>query len=202
MWQISLIEGIAALLGAISVWLVVKRNILAFPIGIIMVVLYIWIFYESKLYSDMLLQVFFVVMQIHGWLVWKKSETGKDEKIIVRSLSNAQWIWTGLLLFLGFLGLGYVMETYTDASSPYTDAFVAVQSVLAQWWMNKRYVESWILWIGVDQVAIFLYASKNLYFTTVLYGLFLVMAVIGYLEWKNSVLLDNNRNTDDADLAD
>jgi nicotinamide mononucleotide transporter len=202
MWQISLIEGIAALLGAISVWLVVKRNIFAFPIGIIMVVLYIWIFYESKLYSDMLLQVFFVVMQIHGWLVWKKSETGKDEKIIVRSLSNAQWIWTGLLLFLGFLGLGYVMETYTDASSPYTDAFVAVQSVLAQWWMNKRYVESWILWIGVDQVAIFLYASKNLYFTTVLYGLFLVMAVIGYLEWKNSVLLDSNRNTDDADLAD
>jgi nicotinamide mononucleotide transporter len=202
MWQISLIEGFAALLGVISVWCVVKRNILAFPIGIVMVVLYIWIFYESKLYSDMLLQVFFVVMQIHGWIVWKKSETGKDEKIVVRSLSNAQWIWTGLLLFLGFLGLGYVMETYTDASSPYTDAFVAVQSVLAQWWMNKRYVESWILWIGVDQVAIFLYVSKNLYFTTVLYGLFLVMAVIGYLEWKNSVILGNNWNTDDTDLAD
>jgi nicotinamide mononucleotide transporter len=191
MWQTSPIEVIAALLGVISVWFVIRRNILAFPIGIAMVVLYSWIFYESKLYSDMLLQVLFVFMQIQGWILWKKNTPEKEAKIKVRSLSNLQWIWTGLIQFFGFFALGYTMKTFTDAASPYTDAFVTVQSVLAQWWMNKRYVESWILLIGVNQVAIFLYASKDLYFTTGLYGLFLVMAVIGYLEWRNKELALN-----------
>jgi nicotinamide mononucleotide transporter len=185
MWQTTPIEVIAAILGAISVWLVVRRNIMAFPIGIVMVLLYIWIFYDNKLYSDMLLQVFFVVMQVHGWYHWKNNTTVEGAKINIRSLSNLQWIWTGVLLAIGFLALGYAMQTYTDAASPFTDAFVAVQSVLAQWWMNKRYLENWILWIGVNQVAIFLYASKGLYFTTALYALFLIMAVIGFLEWRD-----------------
>jgi nicotinamide mononucleotide transporter len=187
MWQTSPIEVIAALLGALSVLLVIRRNILAFPIGIVMVLLYVQIFYESKLYSDMLLQVFFAVMQLQGWYLWKQNAKENDAKINVRTLSNLQWIWTGVIQFFGFLALGYAMQTYTDAASPYTDAFVTVQSVLAQWWMNKRYLENWILLIGVNQVAIFLYASKGLYFTTGLYGLFLVMSVIGYLEWRDKM---------------
>lgn len=182
----SPIEVIAAVLGGISVWLVVKRNIWAFPIGIIMVLLYVWVFYQSKLYSDMLLQVFFAVMQVHGWMEWRRSDHDSDSKITVRSLSTAQWLLTGGIQVFGFAGLGYVMDTYTDAASPYMDAFVTVESVMAQWWMNKRYVENWILWIAVDQVAIFLYASKQLYFTTALYVLFLAMAVMGYLEWAKN----------------
>ena len=181
------LELVAAVLGGVSVWLVVRRNILAFPIGIVMVLLYVWIFFQAKLYSDVLLQIFFAVMQVHGWLEWRRGDRADDSKIAVRSLSETQWAWTGGLQLVGFLALGYVMETYTDAAAPYMDAFVAVQSVLAQWWMNKRYVENWVLWIGVDQVAMFLYASKSLWFTTVLYAVFLVMAVAGYVEWRKKL---------------
>lgn len=181
------LELVAAVLGGVSVWLVVRRNILAFPIGIVMVLLYVWIFFQAKLYSDVLLQIFFVVMQVHGWLEWQRGDRADDSKIAVRSLSELQWVWTGGLQLVGFLALGYAMDTYTDAAAPYMDAFVAVQSVLAQWWMNKRYVENWVLWIGVNQVAMFLYASKSLWFTTVLYAIFLVMAVTGYVEWRKKL---------------
>ena len=184
----NLLELVAALLGAISVWLVVRRNIWAFPIGIVMVLLYIYIFLDAKLYSDMLLQVFFAIMQIHGWWAWSRSEKADDEKISVREVSQQQWWIAGVIQVLGFGALGYVMDTYTDAASPYMDAFVAIESVIAQLWMNRRYLENWILWIAVNQVAIFLYASKALWFTTGLYAVFLVMAVAGYWEWRRKLV--------------
>lgn len=184
-------ELVAALLGAISVWMVVKRNVLAFPIGIVMVLIYAWIFFQAKLYSDMLLQVVFAVMQVQGWWVWKHSQHDSDDRIEVRSLSTQQWILTGVIQLAGTFALGYSMKRFTDASLPYMDAFAAVQSMLAQWWMNKRYLENWILWIAVDEVYLIIYGSKLLVFTTVLYALFLVMAVIGYLEWRKKVVLPN-----------
>ena len=184
-------ELIAALLGAISVWLVVKRNVMAFPIGIVMVVIYAWIFFQAKLYSDMLLQFVFAVMQVQGWWVWKHSQHDSDDRIEVRSLSTQQWIYTGLIQLAGTFLLGYSMKRFTDASLPFMDAFATVQSILAQWWMNKRYLESWILWIAVDEVYLIIYGSKALVFTTVLYALFLVMAVIGYLEWRKKMIIPN-----------
>lgn len=179
----SNIELIAALLGAIAVWLVVQRSIWNFPIGILMVILYAWIFYEAKLYSDMLLQGVFVVMQALGWYAWSTGDKSADERIAVRSLSPQQWMYTGGIQVAGTLSLGYAMS-HTDASLPYIDAFAAVQSILAQWWLNKRYLENWILWIAVDEVYLIIYSYKGLYYTTALYALFLVLAVMGYLEWR------------------
>lgn len=187
----KIIELAAAVLGAVSVWMVVKRNVWAFPIGIVMVVLYAWIFFRERLYSDMLLQVFFAVMQAQGWYLWSRSEHADDDRIAVRSLSARQWWITGLMQVAGTLSLGAAMQRFTNADLPFMDAFAAVQSMLAQWWMNKRYVENWILWIAVDEVYLILYYSKSLYFTTVLYAIFLGMAVIGYMEWKNKLRIPN-----------
>ncbi len=181
------LELFAAALGIVSVACMVRRNILVFPTGIVMVLIYTWIFYREKLYSDMLLQVFFAVVQAHGWWLWQRAERADDERVAVRRLSQNQWIWTGVCLLGGFLGLGWAMDNWTDAAMPYMDAFVTVESVLAQIWMNRRYVENWVLWIGVNQVAVFLYAAKSLWFTAVLYGVFLAMAVAGYLEWSRKL---------------
>lgn len=182
--MMSSLELIASLLGALAVWLVVKRNILNFPIGIVMVSLYAWIFWEAKLYSDMLLQGVFAIMQLQGWYLWsRKNARSEEQELTVRSMQPRQWVLTGAIQLVGTLGLGYLMSL-TDASLPYLDAFAAVQSVLAQWWLNKRYLENWILWIAVDEVYLMIYSYKSLYFTTGLYALFLVMAVAGYLEWR------------------
>lgn len=186
------LELTASILGLASVWLVVRRNILAFPVGIVMVLLYVFIFYKAKLYSDVLLQIFFVVMQIHGWLTWRRADHDLEDKIQVRQFSKKQWLLTGAVLLGGTAALGFFMKTQTDAAAPYTDAYVAVLSVLAQWWMNTRYLENWILWMGVNQVAMFLYASKDLYFTAVLYAVFLAMAVAGWWEWKSKTAVSTS----------
>lgn len=181
------LEIIASLLGVLCVWLVVRRNIWTFPIGLVQVALTAIVCYEARLYSDMLLQGVFGVMQVQGWVLWSRGERADDERIAVRALAPFQWLLTGLILLAGTFGLGYAMFRWTEASFPYRDAFCAVQSVLAQWWMNKRYLESWILWIAVDQVYIFMYADKSLYFFTGLYVVFLVQATLGYVEWKKKV---------------
>jgi nicotinamide mononucleotide transporter len=207
----SIVEWFAAFLGLISVWLVVKRNVLAFPIGIVMVLIYAWIFYGVRLYSDMLLQFFFAVMQVHGWIEWTRStqqqrqgkieaqgeigistsnildETASiSEKITVLRLNAQQWGWTLIILVLGTLALGWLMGRYTQAALPYLDAFAAVQSMLAQWWMNRRYLDNWLLWIAVDVLYVYIYLDRQLYPTAGLYVVFTVMAVLGLLEWHRA----------------
>ena len=76
------------------------------------------------------------------------------------------------------------MGRLTDASLPYVDAFTTMLSLLAQWWLNKKYLENWLLWVAADTVYLYQYAAKGLYLTTALYAVFLVMAIIGYRQWK------------------
>ena len=193
--EISLLEWIAFVLGVISVWFIVKRNVLAFPIGIVMVCIYAWIFYHAKLYSDMILQGVFVVMQIQGWLIWSQSKKGEDEKITVLRMNAAQWGFSALFVIGATFGVGYAMQTYTDASLPYIDAFTTMVSLTAQWWMNKKYLENWVLWVGVDLVYLYQYGNKALYATVVLYAIFTIMAAIGLKEWWEIYKKQEERKT-------
>ncbi|HNL37800.1 MAG TPA: nicotinamide riboside transporter PnuC, partial [Saprospiraceae bacterium] len=100
------LEIIASVLGVICVWLVVRRNIWTFPIGLVQVALTAIVCYQSRLYSDMLLQGVFGIMQVQGWVLWSRSDRADDQRIAVRSLSNRQWLVTGILLLAGTFGLG------------------------------------------------------------------------------------------------
>lgn len=181
------LELIAALLGVVSVWMVVRRQIWAFPIGIVMVILYAFIFYQAKFYADMALQGVYVVMQAQGWYVWAHSARADDDRIQVRRLNATQWLLTAALIIAGTLAAGYFLQQHTDASLPYIDAFTTAVSLLAQWWMNTKYLENWLLWIAVDAVYLFQYSYKELYLTTGLYAVFLVLAVMGYREWREKL---------------
>ena len=184
-------EIIAAILGAISVWLVVKRNVWNFPIGIIMVLMYTRIFYDANLYSDMLLQIVFLVMQVQGWWNWVNGEKSDDDLIAVRTLNSQQWWWSVAAQVIGTLALGYVMKRSTNAALPFLDAFTAVMSIIAQWWLNKRYLENWIFWIVVDVIYLYIYPSRALYATAILYFIFLIMAITGYMAWRKKTIVPN-----------
>ncbi len=181
------LEITACVLGVLSVWLLVRRNIWAFPIGIVMVALYIVIFYRVKLYSDMGLQVIFIVLQVQGWYDWSRGDRAADDKIAIRRLSSRQWIYTGVTQVFGTVLLGYTMHRLTDAALPWLDAFTTTLSLIAQWWMNKKYLENWTLWILVDVVYLYQYTVKDLYLTTGLYAVFLGLAAMGHVEWKKKV---------------
>jgi len=184
------IEATAAAFGLLSVWLTVRRNIWCWPTGLVMVTLYILIFYETKLYSDMGLHVIYVFLQIYGWHHWLRGGPRHQDDLPVTGLSlKDRLTWAGTAL-IGTAVLGYGTATWTDAALPYPDAFITALSLVAQWLMARKVWESWIGWITVDLVAIPVYASKALYLTAVLYTLFLILATAGLIAWRKSLPAD------------
>ena len=182
-FAMTAIEAIAVALGLINIVLIVRRSVWNYPFGIAMVVLYAHIFWKAQLFSDAGLQVFFLVVQLYGWLAWAQHRES-DGSVVVRELgppSRLGWLLGSLLITLVW---GTIMQQYTTASFPYWDASVAMLSVVAQLLMTWRYVENWWWWIAVDVLSIGLYAAKGLWLTTGLYGVFLVLAVLGLLQWR------------------
>lgn len=180
----EILELTAVLLNATGVILVVRRSIWAFPIGIVGVMLYAWLFWGSKLYADMGLQVLYIFLQVHGWANWHRAERAVDNLIAVRSVSLQQWLQIALLSIVITFVLGSVLAYYTDASLPYLDACAAAISMLAQWWLNRRYLENWLLWIGVNTLYLGIYFQKGLYFTMGLTLVFIILAILGYMSWR------------------
>lgn len=177
------LEWTAAALGFTSVWLTVYRHIACWPTGLAMVLLYIVIFYQARLYSDMLLQVVYVFLQIYGWHAWLHGGPA-GTPLVVRRLPSWQIIpWLAASL-LGTALLGSLMHAYTDASFPFTDALTTVASLIAQWLMIRKRLESWLVWIAVDVISIGLYYTKALYPTAVLYAVFLILATWGWFAWR------------------
>lgn len=181
----TLIEWIAALLGVVCVVLVVRRSLWNYPFAIASVALFGAVFYEAKLYSDALLQLFFVAINMYGWLDWTRARERAGE-VIVETLSMTEQVGA-LAGMIGLtLGWGAVMATQTDAAFPYIDAAVAMLSIGAQILLALRRLENWIVWIAVDLIAIPLYAAKGLYAAAGLYVIYLILSVWGLIDWHRA----------------
>lgn len=181
----SPIEIVAVILGIANIVLVIRRSVWNFPVAMVMVALYFLIFREAKLYSDAGLQVFFAAVNLYGWWSWHRNKVDAGEIVVRRlpALGYALWI-AGSVTAIGAWG-GF-MGTYTGTSYPYWDASVAMLSVAGQILMTRRFVENWHYWIIVNLISIPLYVTKGLYLTAGLYGVFLVLAIAGLIEWRKA----------------
>jgi nicotinamide mononucleotide transporter len=177
-----IIEWIAAALGVVNISLLIFRSVWNYPFGIAMVVLYIFVFFEKRLYAEAALQVFFILAQLWGWRLWLKVG-GEDDRVPVRWLD---WLSRGVWLMVTAaisVNLGWAMHSFTNAAMPYADAGIAGASVAAQILLAYRRIENWMLWIVIDIASITLYINRELYPTAGLYGGFLVLSLIGLKEW-------------------
>ena len=186
MFGTTAIEIAAVLCGLANVVLIIRRSLWNYPFGLTMVALYAWIFFEVRLYSDTLLQVFFFVVQLFGFVWWLQGRTA-DGDLIVRRLTPHQVLATIVAAVLGTILLGGVMSRWTDAALPFPDAAITSMSVLAQLLLARRFLENWFLWIAVDVLAIGVYSAKDLHPTAVLYGVFLLLAITGLLDWRRAL---------------
>ncbi|QDK31236.1 nicotinamide riboside transporter PnuC [Sphingomonas sp. IC081] len=176
------VEWIAAALGLANIALLVRRSVWNYPFGMAMVALYFVVFWQAKLYGEAGLQIFFFAAQGWGWLLWVRAGGG-ESRVPVRRLggfSRALWLVATAALALN---LGWVMHKFTDASLPYADAAIAGASIAAQILLAFRRIENWVLWIAIDVASIGVYAYKDLWPTAALYVVFLVMSVLGLIEW-------------------
>ena len=181
--EMSPIEGVAALLIAVNVWLIARRSIWNYAFGIVGVAIYGVVFFRAKLYSDMLLQVFFLVVQFYGLQQWRRSQAEAGEVVVERLGVGTRFVWAGAIV-VAVLLWGWLMHHFTDASLPWWDASVAMTSVAAQILMSVRKLENWWLWIVANILSIGLYAAKGLWITTGLYVFLLGLAIWGLARWQ------------------
>jgi nicotinamide mononucleotide transporter len=181
------LEVIATAFGLANIWLTIRRSLYCWPAGLAMVSLYFVVFSRQRLYSQAALQLFFATLQVYGWLHWRRT-TPAGERIQVERLPLLALALYCLAAGAGAVALGRGMEAATDAAYPYADATVTALSVLAQWMMARKLLESWWVWIAVDVVAIGLYLATGLVPTAVLYAAFLLLCIRGFFEWRAAVV--------------
>jgi nicotinamide mononucleotide transporter len=181
----SPVEIVASISGFLCVFLIIKRSIWCWFFGLIQVSLYSWFFFDNKLYSDSALHVIYIFLQFYGWYNWvHHSNNAQDNKTLIIQRTKIKDIAFWLSFAIAGAGiLGYIMNTYTDASFAYPDAFTTVTSLVAQWLLTRRHLFNWLFWIVVDIVAIFIYFQKGLYPTSLLYFTFLIMCFVGQYSW-------------------
>lgn len=181
------IEWIAVTCGILNVSLIIQRSIWNYPFGFAVVTLYFFIFWEYRLYSDALLQVYFFLIQIYGLSVWLNGRAPDGRVIVVPLSVNLFGLYLGVTVAV-WLIVATLMATYTDAAAPYWDAAVAALSITAQFLLSRRHTQSWYLWIAVDLLAIGLFYSRGLEPTAALYVVFLGLAFTGLITWRRAEL--------------
>ncbi|MDQ6633319.1 MAG: nicotinamide riboside transporter PnuC [Gemmatimonadota bacterium] len=184
--EVSPLELFAAIVGAISVWLSVRQNILSWPTAIVNVVLYAIVFYQAKLYADMGLQVVYAALSIYGWYEWLYGGEGRTELHVTRTHTRLG-VLLSLIALSGAAVLGTLLRHTTDAALPYMDSLLSSTSLVAQWMMTRKKLENWLVWIAVDVLYVGMFIFKGLYLTAGLYAVFLALAVRGYIDWRHSL---------------
>lgn len=186
------LEWFAAALGVTAVWLTVKQNRWCWPIGLVMVLIYTWVFFDVKLYSNMLLQVVYAVLQVYGWWQWTRRGQARQGRQ-VSYLATSSVVLSLVIGALVSVALGATMGHFTDAAQPWLDATLTGFSLVAQVWMAQKRVQCWPLWILLDVIFVGLFIYKELYLTASLYALFMLIAVEGWREWRNDLSLTQER---------
>ncbi|WP_242923423.1 nicotinamide riboside transporter PnuC [Pontibacter liquoris] len=193
-WQaMSLLELIGVLTGIVNVWLAAKQNIWTWPMGLISVAMYVLVFYEARLYADMGLNVFYFITSVYGWYLWLYGGQNHTERQVGRVGRRELSLLLGLAV-LFTVGLGYFLHNFTNASLPYMDAATTAVSLVGYWMMAKKQLENWVVWLLVDIVYVGVYTYKELYLTSFLYLVFMLLCVKGYREWKKELHRPAARN--------
>jgi nicotinamide mononucleotide transporter len=171
--------------GLLCVYLAAKNVIWNWPLAIISVVSYAFIFYEKHLFADTGLQVYFLAMNIYGWYHWSKRSPTENLAPVVQ-ITRRQILLSVVGVAVVTIFLGSVLK-YTTASYPYLDSFCAACSVVAQLLLARKVLENWLIWVFVNLIYVGIYLVKDLHLTAIMYAIYVPIAVLGYLDWKKEL---------------
>ena len=188
-WLLSnKIELLGAILGILYILFSIRQSILTWPTGLLTSVLYTIVFFQSKFYADMGLQVYYVVISIYGWYFWLKgAKPEENNSVPVSKLAKKHWIILGIVSAAIYVILVFILIDFTDSDVPYMDSLTTALSIVATWMLAKKYIEQWLIWIFVDALSAGLYVYKNLWPTVILFVVYTIMAILGYIEWKKDL---------------
>lgn len=184
--QTSILEWTAVSFGVAEVLLARKNKIWLYPTGIISILCSTFLLFQSRLYAETLLQAYYLIMSVYGWLNWKNRSASGASKI-TRSNTREKWVTWGIA-GLGWVLLYLILSTFTDSDVPVLDAFVTSTAWAGMWLLAKRKLENWI-WLNVSNlVAIPLLLYKGLFMFSLLTLFLFIIAILGYLDWKKELI--------------
>ncbi len=172
--------------GVLAVWLTARESVWCWPTGLVNVSLYIVVFFQSKLYADMGLQVVYVAVCLYGWWEWLHGGEGGG-KLAVSRTPRRWMVSLAALGAAGALALGFLLRRHTDAALPFWDATTTAYSLVAQFLQTRKWIETWWFWIAVDVVYVGVYVVKGLWLTALLYAIFLALCLVGLRDWGRSL---------------
>jgi len=181
---ITWVEVVAFVLAIAMVVLNIRVNPLGWPLAIVSSLLYFALFWNSKLYGDASLQIFFALVAGWGWWQWLRGTETDGALLHVRELGARGRLIALLLLALAYPATALFLQHYTDTDVAWGDAFPTAASVLGQWLLGRKYVENWPTWVVVNVVSVGLFAYKGLWLTVALYAIFITMSFVGWREWR------------------
>ncbi|KGN30530.1 nicotinamide mononucleotide transporter [Knoellia sinensis KCTC 19936] len=169
--------------GGLCVWLVVRRNIWNFPVGIANNIFFIVLFVQAGLYADAGLQVVYIGLGLLGWYWWLHGGDRRT-KLRVRHTPKEAWIAAAVTIGVGTLFLHWLLTNHTDSTVAGWDALTTTMSLVAQVMLNRKWIGTWFVWIAADVMYIGLYAAKGLWLTSLLYAVFLGLCLAGLRQWR------------------
>ena len=185
--QANWIELAGSVLSIIYLYLSIKQRVSLWIFGFLCSLLYVVVFFQSKFYADMSLQFYYLGVSAFGWISWKAGKPKNRKELPVKRttpLSGAIILVIALVLYFLYY---FILSEYTDSPLPKADAFTTALSIVATWMLARKMIEHWWLWIIVDSVSAGLYFYRALYPTAILFVIYTIMAIIGYLQWKKSL---------------
>lgn len=188
----QVLEYFGVITGLLYLLLEIKQHRTMWIVGFITSLVYVFVFFFSKIYADMGLNIYYVAISIYGFWQWTRKDknlpvensTKSQEVIIYRNMTYP--LFAGILCFILciYLLLYYVLHTFTDSPIPVGDAFTTSVGIVATWMLARRIIEHWIFWVIVNFVSVYLFYLRGLYPTMFLYLCYAVLAIAGYCTWK------------------
>jgi nicotinamide mononucleotide transporter len=180
------LDILTTILGLIYIWLEYRAHIALWVIGVIMPALDIVLYWQHGLYGDAGMACYYTFATLYGFYVWKFVKTRKKkEPLPIIFMPRRQYLPTIVFFFVAWAAVYYVLITWTDSTVPLLDSFTNALSFVGLWALARKYVEQWVFWMVVDGVCTFLYIKKGIPFKAMLYGLYVVIAIAGYLKWRS-----------------
>lgn len=176
--------------GAICVWLAGRRNVWNYPIGIANNVVLFVVFLGAGLYATAVLQVVYLLMGVHGW--WRWTHGAEQSRTFVASTPRRAWPWLVVAALVGTGVMVWVLTTFTDSQVAIPDAATTAASLVAQYMLNRKWIENWFVWICVDIAFVALSIAAGLGIIAALYLLFIGLCVIGYRSWRRAAIADRD----------
>ncbi len=179
-----LLEILGFTVGLLYLWWEYHADARVWLVSMVMPAISMWIYFSKGIYADFAINIYYLIMAVYGYVVWRSGGEKKDKKPLAIT-HTPLWAWCVVAAATASLWalLAWVLSTYTDSTVPVTDAFTTSLSIVATWMLARKFAEQWLAWIVVDAVCVGLYAYKGLLFYPILYGIYTVIAVFGYRKW-------------------